>query len=154
MKILGAVLITVGLVLILWAILMDTTVQTQVPAALLSDTSLSDRVSNLQKMQAQMMLFHGGLGAFLAGIILLVGGMLEDTIGRARQAIGNMAAPAGGTANAELAAASAREPTPEEIEQRLLQMKELDRQDRKAMVLYGLVFGLVVIVLILLVVFK
>jgi uncharacterized membrane protein YedE/YeeE len=154
MKGFGAVLITLGLVLILWATLMDTTVQTEVPSTILSGGSLSDRVSNLQKMQAQMMLFHGGLGAFLAGIILAVGGMLEDAIGQARQAIGNTVEPAAATANAKRAAEPAREPTPEEVEQRLLQIKELNRQDRRAMVVYGLIFGLVLVVMTLLVVVK
>jgi hypothetical protein len=70
----GRGLIGIAILLLIASLFIDPSVR--VSSGYGSDFSGPDRVVNLQRLQVQMMVFHGGIGSFIAGSVLLAVGTL------------------------------------------------------------------------------
>jgi hypothetical protein len=79
MKGFGASLLAVGVVIVIIALSLNTTVHTEVPSSVLSGLTLPSDVSNIGLLQRQMVWLHIGLTSFVSGAVLLAGGVVADS---------------------------------------------------------------------------
>lgn len=151
MKGFGAALIIFGLILILCAVGMDTSVETQVPSSILSTISVPQHVANLEKMQTQMMLLQSGLVAFLAGIVLAAGGAIRDAIERTREVMGGeVTSPLAPPAQPGIGPATAPKgpPTEEELERIRIAEEEGRKRDRQSNIIGAILLGGIILVVV------
>lgn len=80
MKTTGGSLIALGIILLLIALGMETSVSTYMPPTSIYAPPMPGSVNNLGLMQQQMMTFQAGLVAILGGKIFLAAGFIVDVI--------------------------------------------------------------------------
>lgn len=80
MKNVGGSLLALGIVLLLVALGMETSVSTYMPPTSIYAPSLPSSVNNIGLLQKQMMAFQAGLAAILSGTIFLAAGFLVDAV--------------------------------------------------------------------------
>jgi hypothetical protein len=112
MKAAGGSLLVLGIILLLVALGMETSVSTYVPSTSIYSPSIPESVNNIGLLQKQMMTFQAGLAAILAGATFLAAGFVVEAINpppkEAPQPLPTFEAP---PRNAELQV----ERTPEEL---------------------------------------
>ncbi|MFL6863171.1 MAG: hypothetical protein ACJ8DZ_09240, partial [Allosphingosinicella sp.] len=80
MKAFGGTLLGLGVVLVIVALNLTTTVSTEIPSSYLSGINIPSTVMNIGLLQRQMMWLHIGLTSFIAGSVLLAAGILADVV--------------------------------------------------------------------------